>query len=194
MGDVRRRRSVWLVAGPLLAAASLLAHSVAYQVAHAFAGTGADDTHGYLSHLSLAAAPATVLMLMALAARVFTSRGQRASRLPWAPFVWLPAVAFALQEHLERIAATGAFPVATATQPTFALGLVLGVPFGLAAYAVTRALLGSADRISTLTSSARAPGIPLPQWALLTVRPAVAQLLPFRILARPTGRAPPVAA
>ena len=193
MGGVRPGRSVWLVAGPLLAAASLLAHSVAYRVAHAFAGTGADDTHAYLSYLSLAAAPATVLVLVALAARVLV-RGATRSRMPWAPFVWLPPLAFALQEHVERLATTGAFPVAAATQPTFALGVLLGVPFGLTAYVVTRALLGSADRISTVASSARAHGLPLPQWALVAVRPAVARLLPFRILARPTGRAPPVAA
>jgi hypothetical protein len=62
----------------------------------------------------------------------------------------VPPLAFALQEHLERLVHDGSFPLAAAIEPTFLVGLALQLPFALAAYAVAAALLEVADRVSDL--------------------------------------------
>ena len=193
IAGMTRPRSVWLVAAPLMAAASLGAHGLAYRLASRVAGTVADDTHGYLAYLSLAVAPAAALVLVILALRVLRSDAGVARRpLPWTPFAVAPPVAFALQEHLERLLATGAVPFSTATEPTFVLGLALQFPFALAAYAATRALLGSADRIAAVR--ARSARFVAPSHSLTPVAAAVERLLPARVCFRPNGRSPPLVA
>ncbi len=169
------------------------AHGLAYRLASPVAGTVADDTHGYLAYFSLAVVPAAALVLVVLVFHVLRS-GTTVVRppLPWAPFAVAPPVAFALQEHLERLLATGPVPLSTATEPTFVLGLALQFPFALAAYAATRALLGSADRIAAV----RVTSAPLvaPSHSLTRVVAAVERLVPARIGFRPNGRAPPLLA
>jgi hypothetical protein len=49
------------------------------------------------------------------------------------PVLLAPPAAFAVQEHLERYAATGDVPWSTATERTFLPGLLLQLPFGVLA-------------------------------------------------------------
>ena len=176
-----------------MAAASLGAHGLAYRLASPVAGTVADDTHGYLAYLSLAVVPAAALVLAVLALHVLRSDSTVVRPpLPWAPFAVAPPIAFALQEHLERLLATGAVPLSTATEPTFVLGLALQFPFALAAYAATRALLGSADRIAAVRARP-APFVPATR-SLTPVAAAVERLVPARVALRANGRAPPLLA
>ena len=64
----------------------------------------------------------------------------------WA-FALLPVVGFTLQEVLERWLAGGRFPWWVVLQPTFHVGLLLQLPFGLLAFLVARLLLRVAVRV-----------------------------------------------
>jgi hypothetical protein len=67
-------------------------------------------------------------------------RGRRPSRPPLPLFALLPPLGFAVQEHLERLTATGRVPDDLMTEPTFLVGLALQLPFALAALLVAYAL------------------------------------------------------
>lgn len=141
-----RRVLVWSVALPLLFAGTVLAHSVAYRLAYPSAdvrlrvlvGAG----HEYWSYLPWVAGVATALGVVSMIATVFDAlRGGRPRPLPAWVFGVLPPVAYACQEFIERWLHGAAFPWWCVLQPTFRYGLLLQVPFGLAAYLVARLLL-----------------------------------------------------
>src|SRR5918996_373151 len=122
MAAVKRPPSVWLLAAPLLAASSVIAHALAYRLTGRNDGVVPDDTHGYLAHLPVLAAPAAAVAAVALTLRgVRTRRGERVRPLPWTPFALAPPLGFALQEHLEHLVHTGSLSSATAVEPTFAI-------------------------------------------------------------------------
>jgi len=127
---VRRTLLLLLVALPAAGAGTLVAHAAAYELV----GAPADGVHGYLAHLPQVLA---ILLLPALLAAAVAGR----SRAPRAwPFAAAALSAFAIQEHVERLAHSGSFPLLL-DRPVFWVGLALQVPFALAAWLVARALL-----------------------------------------------------
>jgi hypothetical protein len=191
MVDTRRSRAAWLAGLPLLAAGWILAHQLAYQLvppggddpAAALAATG----HGYLSHLPFLLGGLAALAAVGLLARM--AEGARRSRtLPAWLFGTVPLLAFTVQEHLERVLHSVPDVWATAAHPVFLVGILLQLPFGLAAALAARALLEAAD----VVSGGREQPRPRQPVARLVLVPRTADLPPVPALARPqTGRAPP---
>lgn len=193
-----RRRIAWVVSLALMAIGGLVAHALAYQLAGAEAPAGHTrehaEAHGYLAVWPICVATCGTIVLVALTAlvltRAWTSR-------PVSPPLWLftllPPFGFVVQEHGERLLVTGAFPFAAALEPTFALGLVLQIPFALAAYVAARMLIAVtvavARRFRRESQRRRSAGAPAPP------RPASFRVAPISALALGYGgRAPPSAA
>ena len=100
-------------------------------------------------------------------------------------FLVLPAAAFLVQEHVERAAATAQLPVDTLAQPAVLAGLVLQLPFGIAALLAAR-LLTRATVASPAVSAAARGGIGARRRARShRPRPRRVELL------QPSGRGPP---
>lgn len=142
-------------------AAHFAAYAAATPTAHAHAA------HGYLAHLPLLAGAALAVVLAAALRQAVRGRSD-ARPSPWL-FALLPPLAFALQEHVERL------PHATlvVTEPTFVVGLALQLPFAALAWLLARAILRAADALGGLLAPpARArrrtplplapPALPLP--------------------------------
>jgi hypothetical protein len=188
---MRRSRAGWLAGLPLLAAGWILAHQLAYELvppggddpAAALAETG----HGYLEHVPFLLGGLAALAAAGLLARM--AEGRSGSRtLPAWLFGTVPLLAFAVQEHLERVLHGVPDAWATAAHPVFLVGILLQLPFGLAAALAARALLKAADVI------ARGRELPRPQRPAirLVLVPRAVDLAPVSALARPcAGRAPP---
>jgi hypothetical protein len=195
---VRRSVFAWLVAAALAAMGSLWAHAVAYDLvaaegaAHArlLATTG----HGYLERLPLVLGVLGAVVLLALVLRVVTARYGRPSASPPAwPFALAPAAGFAVQEHVERLLHDGVFPLAAALEPTFFVGLLLQVPFALAALLVARALLRGADLVVRMLGAS--PAEMRPRARVRVDRPRSVELPRRRPLAaHVAGRGPPLLA
>ena len=137
-----RNRSAALIAAPSMLGGVLAAHVLAYrwtvptsERASVLRNTG----HAWEAYLPFLLAPALALLAVGLV-RHTVSRGRRPAA--W-PFAVLPPLAFLVQEHLERLIHDGT-PHLVLTTPVLA-GVLLAVPFGLAAYAVARALLGLSE-------------------------------------------------
>jgi hypothetical protein len=166
------RVRAWLAAAPLVAAGVLVAHELAYRLT----ATPTGSAHGYLEH-----APQVLVALavvgLALAA---LTRSSRTPRIWVFPLTGLAA--FALQEHVEALAHGGDVPLLLAS-PAFLVGVVLQLPFALAAWLLARALLG-------LLEEAPARRARLPRALLRLGEPAVPALraVPFGAL---PGRGPP---
>jgi hypothetical protein len=138
---VTRGRLAWLVALGLLAGGWATAHGLAYRIVvpeaderrHLLEATG----HRYLD-------PAPVLSvsltLVALGLGACVLRRRAVTSPPWL-FALLPPSVFVVQEHLERLLHDGHFPYAAVLEPTFGVGLLLQLPFALAALLVAHALL-----------------------------------------------------
>jgi hypothetical protein len=145
MPPMRRLRSPWLLALPLMAAGSLAAHGVGYRLAvpeaHERARELQHTGHSYFDHLPLLGALIAAPALVALAFAAFGASSGRAGSLgPW-PFGLLPPLCFVLQEHLERFVHSGAFPWQAGLERTFLVGVLLQAPFALMAFLLARALL-----------------------------------------------------
>jgi hypothetical protein len=176
------KRSAWLVSLPVMLAGCLGAHLAAYVLvepgAHARHDLLANSGHGYLSQLPLLGAAVLVLLLAAALHHALV--GRAGARPRPAVFVALPPLAFTVQEHLERWAHAGGFPVAAALEPTFLLGLALQLPFALLAWLLARATLGTAEALGRLLR----PRHRNPRWRSLGVSaPASASLRSLRPLA-----------
>ncbi len=146
---MERRRIAWLLSLALMAVGGVVAHMLAYRFVapHPYArGRMLESTgHGYLEHLPLCLAICGAVAVFALLASVVTRvRGGRALHAPVWLFALVPPLGFVVQEHLERLLHSGAFPHAAALEPTFAVGLLLQLPFALAAFLAARALLALA--------------------------------------------------
>jgi hypothetical protein len=182
---------------PLAVAGTQVAHTVAYRLttpssterAHELSATG----HGYVAYLPLALAMGVVLVAFALVAEVrhiaAASPGHVRPRA-WHFAVVAPAI-FVAQEHLERLVHNGAMPWQLVLAASFITGLLLQVPFALAAYVVARLLVGAARTVGGLLASRRRPPFP----AGSTGRPASRVTVPrLRALALGYGsRGPPLA-
>jgi hypothetical protein len=163
---------VWLAATPLLAAGVLVAHVCAYRVT----GTPTGSAHDYLGHAPQVLA---ALAVVGAALAAFTGR-QRAPAL-WAfPLAGLGA--FALLEHVEVISHSGRLALVVAS-PAFVVGLLLQLPFGVAAWLLARALLSSLDE-----PERRRPRLPQP--LRVVVMPALPDVRGVPVAPLP-GRGPP---
>jgi len=138
-----------------MVAGSQAAHVLAYRLVYPQAQVRLRDLlatgHGYmLGHAAWVPLAAGVLggaELLALGwAAVGAIRRGPARPLPAWAFALLPLVGFTLQEFLERWLAGSTFPWWFVLQPTFRVGLLLQLPFGLAVYLVARLLLRTVER------------------------------------------------
>jgi hypothetical protein len=170
-----RRAVVVLASLGLAIVGSQLAHGAVYRIvapnAHERTHLLADTGHAYLRFAPLGLAVVCVLLGMALVAE-WRSAGDGATRLRPRPslFVVVAPVLFVFQEHFERLLHDGAFPLAAATDRTFLLGLVLQLPFALAAYALARLSLAAtrvARRLLSPPRPRRAGAVPA--WVVGTV-------------------------
>ena len=188
---MRSRLSVLLVTVPLALGGLLGAHALAYLVvagsparsAELLAATG----HGYLSIVHMVVlAVGSGLVAGGLVLRA--ARGGRTAPIGWA--VPCQVAAFVAQEHVERIADSGRFPVGLTLQPVFLLGVALQIAVGMLIVLLARALIGLADRVRTRLATTDRIGIPRPIRAHrqeTSGRPRVDPLA-----GRGAGRAPPV--
>jgi hypothetical protein len=149
---VRRQRLSWLLFVPLTAIGGLVAHVAVQAVAvPAHHGAGMPHSHIDIGHWPLCAAVCGVVGLAGLA--LAGVRG-RPARVPLWVFALVPPVGFAVQEEIFALSEGLATPSAGLG---LALGLVLQIPFALAAFLVARALLTFA---ATIVRSFRArPGV-----------------------------------
>jgi hypothetical protein len=150
----------------------LLAHALAYRVVE---GDASAHIHDYLS-----SAPALLAILLGLslaAVAVALRHAELHLRAPACVFALAPPVAFAVQEHLERTVQRQ--PAArTALELTFAVGLVLQLPFALLAYVAARILFRAVELVARLLAARGA-----------RPRPASLALPGFRSLLRPPALA-----
>jgi len=143
---LRRPSLAWLLALALTVAGWISAHEVAYRLAmphpHARASTFAETGHTYFAYSSLVVALCLLVALLCTTGLVARPQGLRPpSRRLLLLFMLLPPLGFTLQELMEGLLITGALPYEAASEPTFLLGIVLQLPFALAALTVARALL-----------------------------------------------------
>ena len=148
---MRQHGLAWLLALPLVTAGSLVSHALAYRIAEpaptARAGLLQTTGHGYM-----AAAPFFLAVGIAFLAAGLLSIGARSRRgaatpPPAWPLALVAPLGFALQEHLERLVATGSFPVELVAQPVFLTGLALQLPFALIAVLAARWLSRAAEAV-----------------------------------------------
>jgi hypothetical protein len=168
------RTRVWLVVSPVLAGGVLVTHSLAYRLT----GTPTDPFHSYLAHVP------QILLLLTLAGLALGGLGPRLQAPRAAAFPLVALTTFAAQEHLERIVHGTGVPFLLAT-PAFLVGLLLQVPFALAAWALARWLLRAVA--PTRTRRPRRPRLLLYALSAADVDPR-----PRSDLRLPLGRAPPV--
>jgi hypothetical protein len=138
----------WLLLVPLALLGSEAAHSVDFWLVEQDPGQRAallaDTGHGYLGWLPAVIAVCWAVVLLSLVGWALEGRhGRRAPALPIAPFAFLPPIAFAGRELLER-AAYGELQASFLVQPVFLIGLAVQIPFALAAFLAGRALLHAA--------------------------------------------------
>lgn len=174
-----RRRLAGVVSLALMVAGGLLAHELAYRIVAVRAHPthhrpSPADVHGYLGYLPMCLAVCGSVVIVGLAALVLT---RLRSPLQVTPPLWLfgvvPPFGFAVQEHLERLVATGAFHGA-ALEATFLVGVLLQLPFAVAAYVAARGLLALAAAVAKRRRGstrryrrARQPALPWAVWLLV---------------------------
>jgi hypothetical protein len=168
------RTRVWLVVSPVLAGGVLVAHSLAYRLT----GTPTHPFHSYLEHVP------QILLLLMLAGLALGGVGRRLQAPPAAAYPIVALTTFASQEHLERIVHGAGVPFLLTT-PAFLVGLLLQIPFALAARALARWLLGAVR--ATRRHRPRRPRLVLYVLSALAV-----DLRPESDVLLPLGRAPPV--
>ncbi len=144
---MRACRPVSLICIPITLTGLLVAHSLAYALvtrseadAHALLAT---TGHGYLSLAhTLVLSVGAGLLATGVLLRLRSGRGG-VWCAGWA--VAAPGLAFAVQEHVERLAHDGSFPSHLLLEPVFLIGLALQIPFGLLAVILARSLLVFVD-------------------------------------------------
>jgi hypothetical protein len=172
------RVRVWLAVSPFVAAGVVVSHTLAYSLT----GTPAGPVHGYLGH-----APQLLFVLaiagLALGGIESFRLGPARLRLPGAwPFPAAALATFVVQEHLERYVHTGQLPVLLGSR-AFVVGLLLQLPFALAAWALARRLLRALRQ-----APARPPCVP--RYLLGVVQGPGGPVRALAVLA-PRGRGPP---
>jgi apolipoprotein N-acyltransferase len=153
---VARRRLAGLISLALMVAGGLGAHELAYRIVASRThpthhDAPAADVHSYLGYLPMCIAVCGAVVFVGLAA-LMVMRLRLRSSVPVTPPLWLfgivPPIGFAVQEHLERLVATGSFPFGAALEATFVVGVLLQLPFAVAAYLAARALIALAVAVA----------------------------------------------
>jgi hypothetical protein len=139
---------------PLMLAGTQVAHVFAYRLAYPVARIRLHELvvtgHGYLGLWPLLlglAAGVELAAVVSIAAGSFRRRPYTPAP-PWA-FAVMPALAYVFQEFLERWLSGSPFPWWMVLQPTFRIGLLLQLPFGVLAYLLARLLLRVAGDVGT---------------------------------------------
>jgi hypothetical protein len=140
-----RRTGAWAIAVPVVVASWLGAHCFAYWLvspgAEHHMGVHAEHGHAWLGYTPALAVWGLALVLAGVVLCLADGLlGRRPSRPPVRLFAFLPPIGFTLQEHAERLIASGAVPYDLVVEPTFLVGLALQLPFALAGLLLTRAL------------------------------------------------------
>jgi hypothetical protein len=154
-GMSRRSAAGWLLMLPLMVAGSQLAHVIAYRLVYPEAHLRLRELlatgHSYMGYMPLVLGIGAALELVAFGSLVVDGvrRRRRVILSPWA-FALLPPLGFVLQEFLERRLAGASFPWWMVLQPTFRIGLLLQLPFALAAFLIARLLSRVADRVASV--------------------------------------------
>jgi hypothetical protein len=197
-----RRITALLVAVPVALASWLGAHCLAYWLVSPGAehrmGMHADHGHAWLGYTPALAIWGFTIVLAGLVLCVGQGlRGQRPARPPVRLFALLPPAGFVVQEHVERLIASGAIPHDLVAEPTFLVGFALQLPFAVTALLLTRALYAVSFGLGHVVGAdAPAIGRPLhhgPPARLL--RPVSATPVSPSVLALGHGqRAPPAPA
>jgi hypothetical protein len=104
----------------------------------------AQTGHGYFRASDLLILCMTITFA-GLALSVIGGKARRGPR-PWA-LALVPPIGFVIQEHVERLAVGGALPGHLVAEPRFLLGLLLQIPFALAALVSASILLRAARRL-----------------------------------------------
>jgi hypothetical protein len=174
-----------------MAAATVVAHSLDYRLVQPDAGARemllAATGHAYEEWLPLALGLLTAAALVGLVSGASELRTRAPQPALW-PFLVLPSLSFALQEHLERLLHDGAFPWHAVADPTFAPGFALTMPFGFAAFFAACAILRLARRVVLAFEPARFPPLPV---VLVERLEDVAVVRPPILAGRRSSRGPP---
>lgn len=191
-----RRSVAWLLSLPLTVLGAVLAHATAYRLVEPASGERAEllaeTGHAYLALWPLLI---TAAVTVAVAGFLFCAfegaRGRGNANVPSWPLPVLPVAAFAVQEHLERLLHDGAFPSVLVVEPVFLVGLLLQLPFALAALVATRALGSAAYALGEALAAARPYRLTAPAVTPPVAAVAVPRLRPLAACA--AGRGPPLA-
>jgi hypothetical protein len=141
MPPMARPRAAWLTSLGLLGVGWVTAHVVSYVLFVPRAERGevlAHTGHGYFRPTDLI----VLSVLVALAGVLAVGLGYSPGRVP-SPYVLgsIPPIGFIVQEHAERIVSGGAFHLYLVAEPRFLVGLLLQIPFALAALLFARVLV-----------------------------------------------------
>jgi hypothetical protein len=190
MSAMARPRAAWVMALGLLGVGWVVAHVLSYVLVVPAAQRAemlAESGHGYFRAADLVILSMTIT-LAGLALHVVGGATRRAPS-PWT-LALLPPIGFVIQEHVERLAVSGAFPAHLIAEPRFLLGLALQIPFALAALFCARLLLVGADRLACVRAE-RPPHAPVLDRLSPLLRPCAA--LPRRsvLAAGYSERGPP---
>jgi hypothetical protein len=211
----------WLFSVPLIAAGSLVAHSLAYRLAFPeehghdapYGRSGLaylvvfppdhvrDAVYGHSGHPYLRLAPYVSAVCVALVLAAVLAHAVRpaltrtASQIALWPFVFLPLGLFLVQEHAARFLGTGSFPAGAMLEKPCLLGVALQIPLGLIAYWVARALVRLSEELGRLLVGAAVRTARLRVAYGTRVRHPSVPPARISILAlNRAGRAPPVSA
>jgi hypothetical protein len=193
---MRRTLLAWLLVLPLVALSTQLAHSLAYRLLESNALARAQHLEA-TGHSSIALVPLlsviTLVLVFAVGAAVMrdAGRGYSIGSIALWPFAVMPVAGYALQEVLERVGTGHGDLSAILAEPTMVGGLALQLPFALAAYAIARFILRTAQHLVRLiTAPPSAPSSSTPQAQPVSL---VSRLVPLRNGgACAAERAPPV--
>jgi hypothetical protein len=178
-------RPVWLLTLPILLLGETAGHALVARVLDS-----GDSRHDLFDLAGLATALAA-LSLATLAWRAATSVRAQSQPLPSWRLAAVPALAFLVQEHVERFVHEGDGWL-TAAEPVVVAGAALQLAIGAAVLWLARSLLRAADSIGLLLARRRArPGRAVLRrgWPLEAVPSRLSVLA-----SRQAGRAPPAAA
>ena len=151
------RFAAWSVGLSLAFVGSQIAHALTYAAVAPDANRRAQlleqSGHSYFAYHPFVWG--LLVALLGLVARVVVTE-RRSAALGW-PIALLPALAFVVQEHLERLEHQVQFPWHALVEPTFLPGLVLQLPLGILAYVVARlaARCGEARRVPARAGETR---------------------------------------
>ena len=179
---------------PLSAAGMLLAHQLTWRVA----AHGHEDevAHGYLSYGVIFLALLAAVVVVAATRRFIQTVGSGSvASVPSAGlFAIMPIVGFVLQEHLEHLVAAREMEATFFLSQPFVVGLLLQVPFALAAMIVARLILGVVETVATVVRTVgAAPWLRALEPVVVAIPSALHGPPPRRGLAfASAGRAPPL--